>query len=736
MTGTPDRKRTVSRKIKDHNDNINLLWRKRGRGLRIQTTGRSIGSGRQSIPVSSDNFIRKDGDTVMGALGWNVNTIIISTDAIDIAVDDNIQLGRPLPTVFLQPESGTTDDLITINGAKFMQQELWIRGVNDTVTITVKNSGNIRTHDGADFDIVGKKYYKFIYDIADEKWVQATTQGTGGGGISFPVTPPIDDRSDTWTGTQDIDLSQTDAHITKIILDQNLTLTFSNPPTTGTQVEFEVELTQDGTGGFSVTWPASVVNAPTISTNADTKSIVVLRTNDGGITYYAMISINGSPGSGNFASKQLDNLVSPVVNTELSMGTNKITNLVNPTSDQDAATKVYVDSGFATQELDNLGTTSVNANIIPQSGKLLGSAGNEWSSTFSNNYKMGTAGVTDVTLNQISGVSTGMELNVPASKLYDFQVAGVSKATISAAGLLSSIALQVTGTALSLNDATSYAGINGDIYREGSDVKIFTGGSELNMSSLVAGASTELDNLGTTSVNANIIPQSGKLLGSAGNEWSSVFSNNIKFGTAGVIDVTISQLAGVSTGLELNVPASKTYDFQVAGVSKAVLSSAGLFSSVALQVTGTALSLNDATSYAGINGDLYREGSDVKIFSASAERNVSKFPEIDQTQTWTADQTFTADVLSDGLNDLGTTANPWNNIVSDNTLFCSNLKVFDSDADINVFNDLDMQAGDTVDFADNSSSASAGGQTLPSNPVGFIVIKVNGTSRKVPFYAS
>jgi len=47
-----------------------------------------------------------------------------------------------------------------------------------------------------------------------------------------------------------------------------------------------------------------------------------------------------------------------------------------------------------------------------------------------------------------------------------------------------------------------------------------------------------------------------------------------------------------------------------------------------------------------------------------------------------------------------------------------------------------MQAGDTIDFADIGTSASAGARTLPSNPVDFIIIKVNGVSRKVPFYAS
>jgi len=54
--------------------------------------------------------------------------------------------------------------------------------------------------------------------------------------------------------------------------------------------------------------------------------------------------------------------------------------------------------------------------------------------------------------------------------------------------------------------------------------------------------------------------------------------------------------------------------------------------------------------------------------------------------------------------------------------------------EINVFADFDMQAGDTVDFADTATSAGTSTQTLPAQPDGFIIIKVNGASKRVPFY--
>ena len=57
------------------------------------------------------------------------------------------------------------------------------------------------------------------------------------------------------------------------------------------------------------------------------------------------------------------------------------------------------------------------------------------------------------------------------------------------------------------------------------------------------------------------------------------------------------------------------------------------------------------------------------------------------------------------------------------------------DSDINVFNDFDMQAGDTVDFADTATTAGSGsGETLPANVEDYITIKVNGVTRRVAFY--
>lgn len=68
------------------------------------------------------------------------------------------------------------------------------------------------------------------------------------------------------------------------------TLTISNPPATGDFGYFVLELIQDGTGGWAVTFPAAVKwadngTAPTLTTAAGTVSTLVFYTTDAGTTW-------------------------------------------------------------------------------------------------------------------------------------------------------------------------------------------------------------------------------------------------------------------------------------------------------------------------------------------------------------------------------------------------------------------------------------------------------------------
>ena len=72
-------------------------------------------------------------------------------------------------------------------------------------------------------------------------------------------------------------------------LNANCTFTFSGA-TSGTGVSFTLELTEDGTGGWTPTWPGSVVwpggTTPTHTTTAGSVTLYVFTTRDGGTTWY------------------------------------------------------------------------------------------------------------------------------------------------------------------------------------------------------------------------------------------------------------------------------------------------------------------------------------------------------------------------------------------------------------------------------------------------------------------
>jgi len=54
--------------------------------------------------------------------------------------------------------------------------------------------------------------------------------------------------------------------------------------------------------------------------------------------------------------------------------------------------------------------------------------------------------------------------------------------------------------------------------------------------------------------------------------------------------------------------------------------------------------------------------------------------------------------------------------------------------DMKLFCDIDMDSGDQINFSDVSTTAGTSTQTLPAQPDGFIIIKVSGASKRVPFY--
>ena len=99
----------------------------------------------------------------------------------------------------------------------------------------------------------------------------------------------------TATGAVTVNLSNGNLH--HLTLTGNVTLTLSGA-TNGRVCSLTLLITQDATGGRSITWPASVKwlpagSAPSFTTTASTRSIVELFTIDGGTTWFAGLAGTG-----------------------------------------------------------------------------------------------------------------------------------------------------------------------------------------------------------------------------------------------------------------------------------------------------------------------------------------------------------------------------------------------------------------------------------------------------------
>lgn len=92
------------------------------------------------------------------------------------------------------------------------------------------------------------------------------------------------------TGSTTVNLTNGNTQV--LTLGSNTTLSFTNA-TAGTSCSLSLYLVQDGTGSRTVTWPAGVRwpggTAPTLSTPAGSRDLVVLESTDGGSTWDAVL---------------------------------------------------------------------------------------------------------------------------------------------------------------------------------------------------------------------------------------------------------------------------------------------------------------------------------------------------------------------------------------------------------------------------------------------------------------
>ena len=313
---------------------------------------------------------------------------------------------------------------------------------------------------------------------------------------------------------------------------------------------------------------------------------------------------------------------------------------------------------------------------------------------------------------------------------------------------------------LAMGSSPPTSPVNGFMWYDTTDnmFKARQGGTTYDfVGSGVTGANTELSNLGTTEVNANI----------------NMRTNAITFHTSNTV-----KISGTSIGLLYQVPRFDEYSWEINNTEVASLYASGfkLEDDISLLInenyaqfreisTPSRPSSNNARMYAKDVG-----GVTTPFWYDSAGNETSMIGGGGSTFDPSAITQSLVPRDNDSIN-LGSTVKIWNRLYVDDIFMKSgstetahSIKSSNGGIDINVkeerdtirlevddnrimevewdkvklFKDIDFDNNQTVDFTSSTSRVGSGGSadTLPARPVGYITIKINGATRTIPYYNS
>ena len=545
--------------------------------------------------------------------------------------------------------------------------------------------------------------YANIFEIA--LGGSSASSGGGGGSVSFPITPTINDHGNVGTTTEDLDLSATTGHVHKITLTGNPTLTFSNPPSSGTQIEFEIEFVQDATGGRTVTFPASVAETVTISSAASSTTIVTVRTNDGGTTYHAIPALRGSislSGGTSFADTALSNLVSPTLSTSINFNSNAPTNF----------------NGYTSQIVGN---TLVND-----------ASGASWTLPTGDVYNFKVNG-----LDQFEITETA--INVQSN--------GITEFVGWTADVGQTLVVSATGTAWTLPTSDTYLwSINGveefevstnNINVKGSGITEWAGWTASAGQTLVVdstGAAWTLPNGDTYLYSVNGLEQF-EVTETAINVKSNGITEFVGF-TAGVGQTLVVD----ATGMAYTLPTGDTYGWTINGIQEMALAGG-----IGLALANS-LTLSDTSADPATNGEIQRNGNDVKVYTGGSVVNLSNISgtfndneftiqdEIDNTKTLTFNLSLNSTADANLISSATTASRTWTLPDATTTLaglavaqtFSAN-QTIDANLTVNGNATIGDAAGDThtvngdISFEDDVTMGSSGTDLV--KVAGGIIIK-------------
>lgn len=117
---------------------------------------------------------------------------------------------------------------------------------------------------------------------------------------AYPQWMPIRDFGSVGNLTLDIVLNRTDSHVAKLTAVGDIDFAFSLPPGTNKMMEFILDVTIDGIGGYTLNLLNNIVpSGISIDNSPDTRTVIRFTTTDAGVTYYAEDISSAATGGGN-----------------------------------------------------------------------------------------------------------------------------------------------------------------------------------------------------------------------------------------------------------------------------------------------------------------------------------------------------------------------------------------------------------------------------------------------------
>jgi len=468
-------------------------------------------------------------------------------------VFDKINL---ISSMIIVDHTSTPIDLRFIQGSAKDGAKIKITVKKDK-TLVIKSGGNILT--SSDITISDTEFFILV------KYSQAETgvtggaykillTGTGGGGISFPIDFPEDDRGTVGASTQDILFTDSDRHSVKMEITGDIALAFSSPPTNETAYT-NIIIVQDGVGGHTLTLPIGTVNKDTVEagflTGIDEETGIVIKFAFG--VFYAFLE-TGNIVTGGSGITNLSDLVIDVNKDWLAQGISNVGSLTGVTGISATGSGVII-SGIDTYDFFQAGQ-SIQNKADPDGG-LLYDVNNVQSHIFRANtieiarFAEVAAGVyrlemfdhsirdaQDITFDNASGATVfagtspafGFD-SVAASLVINFPAG--AKITISENNVIGSTIIrdnEVESDLLTVNSSLLIGLLGGtptnpgQFTNDGIDTFVFSGGAIRNFSNIgvaAGGADVFLSNLsGPTAINQDLnFPVLGSIIGVSIFSW-------------------------------------------------------------------------------------------------------------------------------------------------------------------------------------------------------------------------